>query len=86
MIPILKLEDLSLEQILNRDIQAEENVSAAVDAVITNVREKGDAALLDYTERFDGVKLSDLRVSDEEIARAKRVAADAVRSFGEALF
>ena len=52
MIPILKLEDLSLEQILNRDIQAEENVSAAVDAVITNVREKGDAALLDYTERF----------------------------------
>ena len=70
MIPILKLEDLSLEQILNRDIQAEENVSAAVDAVITNVREKGDAALLDYTERFDGVKLSDLRVSDEEIARA----------------
>ena len=70
MIPILKLEDLRPEQILNRDIQAEENVSAAVDAVIANVRQKGDAALLEYTEKFDGVKLSDLRVSDEEIARA----------------
>ena len=70
MIPILKLEDLTPEQILNRDIQAEENVSAAVDAVITNVRQNGDAALLEYTEKFDGVKLSDLRVSDEEIARA----------------
>ena len=64
MIPILKLEDLTPEQILNRDIQAEENVSAAVDAVITNVRQNGDAALLEYTEKFDGVKLSDLRVSD----------------------
>ena len=70
MIPILKLEDLTPEQILNRDIQAEENVSAAVDAVIDKVRQKGDAALLEYTEKFDGVKLSDLRVSDEEIARA----------------
>ena len=70
MIPILKLEDLTPEQILNRDIQAEENVSAAVDAVIANVRQNGDAALLEYTEKFDGIKLSDLRVSDEEIARA----------------
>ena len=70
MIPILKLKDLSEEQILNRDIQAEENVSAAVDAVIDNVRKNGDAALLEYTERFDGVKLEELQVSDEEIVRA----------------
>ena len=70
MIPILKLKDLTDEQILNRDIQAEENVSAAVDSVITKVRQSGDAALLEYTEKFDGVKLESLRVSDEEIARA----------------
>lgn len=70
MIPILKLKDLTDEQILNRDIQAEENVSAAVDAVIANVRQNGDAALLEYTEKFDGVKLEGLQVSDEEIARA----------------
>ena len=70
MIPILKLEELTPEQILNRDIQAEENVSAAVDAVIADVRQNGDAALLQYTEKFDGVKLSDLRVSDQEIAKA----------------
>ena len=40
MIPILKLEDLREEQILNRDIQAEEDVSAAVDAVLAEVRTK----------------------------------------------
>ena len=70
MIPILKLEELTPEQILNRDIQAEENVSAAVDAVIADVRQNGDAALLQYTEKFDGIKLSGLRVSDQEIAKA----------------
>ena len=70
MIPILKLKELTEEQILNRDIRAEENVSAAVDAVIDNVRKNGDAALLEYTEKFDGVKLEELQVSDEEIVRA----------------
>ena len=69
MIPILILEDLTPEQILNRDIQAEENVSYAVDAVIAAVRQRGDAALLEYTEKCDGVKLSDLQVSDEAIIR-----------------
>ena len=78
MIPILKLKDLAEEQILNRDIRAEENVSAAVDAVIENVRKNGDTALLEYTEKFDGVKLEELRVSDEEIVRAMMQASPAL--------
>ena len=95
MIPILKLKELSDEQILNRDIQAEENVSAAVDAVIAAVRTRGDTALLDYTERFDGVKLSCLQVTDQEIASAMmqvssslvdtlRAAANNIRAFHQA--
>ena len=95
MIPILKLKELSDEQILNRDIQAEENVSAAVDAVIAAVRTRGDAALLDYTEQFDGVKLSCLQVTDQEIASAMmhvssslvdtlRAAANNIRAFHQA--
>ena len=78
MIPILNLKDLAEEQILNRDIRAEENVSAAVDAVIDNVRKNGDAALLEYTEKFDGVKLEELQVSDEEIVRAMMQASPAL--------
>ncbi len=44
-----------------------------VQAVIDNIRENGDAALLGYTEKFDGIKLEakDLRVTEEEIAKAK---------------
>ena len=70
MIPILNLRDLTEDQILNRDIRAEENVSAAVDATIAAVREKGDAALLEFTEKFDGVKLNSLQVSKAEIENA----------------
>ena len=29
-----------------------------VQVVIDNIRERGDAALLEYTEKFDGVKLT----------------------------
>ena len=31
------------------------------------VRQRGDQALLEYTERFDGVKLTDLEVTAAEI-------------------
>jgi len=95
MIPILKLKDLTDEQILNRDIQAEENVSAAVDAVIAKVRQNGDAALLEYTEKFDGVKLENLQVSAAEMEAAMTTldnrllatleqAADNIRAFHQA--
>ena len=70
MIRIYEFDKLSSEEILNRDIQAEEDVSAAVDAVLSDVRANGDAALLTYTERFDGVKLTTLQVSEEEIESA----------------
>ena len=70
MIPIYTLETLTPEQILTRKIQAEENVSAAVDAVLAEVRAKGDAALLAYTEAFDGVALTQLQVTPEEMEAA----------------
>ena len=92
MIRIYDFEKLTPQEILNRDIQAEENVSAAVDAVLADVKENGDAALLAYTEKFDGVKLEDLRVSDAEMEAAwnalepdfletLRMAAENIRQF-----
>jgi len=70
VIPILDFDKLSPQDILNRDIQTEENVSAAVDAVLAEVKAKGDAALRTYTKRFDGVELEDLRVTEEELQAA----------------
>ena len=70
MIRIYEFDRLSPEEFLNRDIQAEEDVSAAVDAVLTNVKANGDAALRAYTEQFDGVALEDLQASEAEIESA----------------
>ena len=70
MIRIYEFDKLSPEEILNRDIQAEEDVSAAVDAVLAEVRAKGDAALFAYTEKFDGAALTALQVSETEIEAA----------------
>ena len=70
MIRIYEFDKLSPDEILNRDIQAEEDVSAAVDTVLAEVRIKGDAALFAYTERFDGVALTNLQVSEDEIEAA----------------
>ena len=43
-----------------------------VQDVIDNIRENGDEALLGYTEKFDGVKLTpeQLRVTEKEIEDA----------------
>ena len=57
---------------MNRDIQAEEDVSAAVDEIIREVRRRGDEALRDYTRRFDGAEIQDLWVSAEEFDAARR--------------
>ena len=52
------------------------DVDAAVAAIIDDVAGRGDAALIEYTKRFDRVKLSPatLRLSSDEIAAAAKSA------------
>lgn len=51
---------------------AEDNAEqlAAVKEIIRNVRMNGDAALLEYTEKWDGVKLETIRVGPDEMKEA----------------
>ena len=42
----------------------------AVREIIADVRRRGDVALLDYTEKFDGVRLTSLEIDRKEIAGA----------------
>ncbi|SJL83299.1 histidinol dehydrogenase [Vibrio palustris] len=67
-------QSLSEEQhnsILERPaISAGANVTSIVNEVMTQVREGGDAALWELTEKFDRVKPATLRVSNEEIEAA----------------
>jgi histidinol dehydrogenase len=53
--------------------QAQEDVEAAVSAILADVRARGDRAVLEYTERFDRVaaaKLADLAVPRAEVEAA----------------
>jgi histidinol dehydrogenase len=43
---------------------------ASVRQIIADVRRRGDAALIDFTEQFDGVRLISLEVSQKEIEQA----------------
>lgn len=72
MMRILDFDRLSPEDFLNRDIRAEADVGAAADEILADVRSRGDAALRDYTRRFDGADLKDLWVSAEEFDAARR--------------
>ena len=70
MIPIYEADRLDPAALLSRDIQAEEDVSAAVDAILRDVRARGDAAVRAYTEQFNGVALDRFEVTREEIDAA----------------
>ena len=70
MIKIMKLAETGADDILTRDINLETGVEAIVNDIIENVRQNGDAALLDYCERFDGARPAQLEVTREEIDRA----------------
>ena len=55
---------------LPRPDVAGEGPVAAVREILADVRARGDAALRDLTERFDGVRPDDLRISATDIAAA----------------
>jgi histidinol dehydrogenase len=71
MIRILNAAQVSRAQLFERGLsEPTPQIDQAVAEILAQVRQRGDAAVLDYTEKFDGVRLEALRVSQEEIDRA----------------
>ena len=75
MIKILNYNEVSSDEIFAR-FEPTSSVEDIVAGIIANVRENGDKALLEYTERFDKAMLSDMRVSPEEIDEAVAAVGD----------
>ena len=69
MIRILKCGETSAEEILSRSFPVSDVAETAAE-IIKNVRERGDAALREYTLRFDGVAVKDFLVGEDEIREA----------------
>ncbi len=60
------------EALFNRARKAHEKISADVKDIVSAVKNQGDKAVLEYTEKFDGVKLDseNLLVTESEFAAA----------------
>ena len=69
MIRILRMDEISEAEIFERNDSAAD-VSDIVAGIVADVRARGDAALLEYTERFDHAVLRSLQVSKEEFDEA----------------
>ncbi len=70
MIKILRYGEVSNDAIFARSMPTV-NVEAPVAEILRNVRERGDAALLEYAEKFDHVMLQNLLVTEQEMAEAR---------------
>lgn len=69
MIRILKRSEVDDSEVFARAVP-QVNVEQVVAEVIRRVRAEGDKALLEYSEKWDGAKLTSLRVTQEEIDEA----------------
>ncbi|MBO7364773.1 MAG: histidinol dehydrogenase [Lachnospiraceae bacterium] len=69
MIRILEYGEVPVSEIFAR-VEPKTDVSGIVRAILEDVKARKDAAVLDYTERFDGVRPEPLAVSREEIEEA----------------
>lgn len=69
---------------LDRRAEASDHVREVVTGVIHEVRSRGDAALRDFTERFDGIRLGGLQVPAAELEAAWEQAGDELRAALEA--
>ena len=69
MIKILKYGEVKNSEVFSRVVPSV-NVEDIVADIIKNVRENGDKALFEYTEKFDKAKLSSLLVTKQEIDEA----------------
>lgn len=77
-----------LARIKSRSVALDAGLMRAVAGIVEDVRRRGDAALLEYTARFDGVELKAdaLRVDEETLRRsAARVDAGVLAALREAI-
>lgn len=63
------LSDDERAQLVERSSSAD--VEEDVRPILEGVRERGDDALREYTQEFDGVQVEDIRVTDERIKEAR---------------
>jgi histidinol dehydrogenase len=65
-----------LDAIVSRKLQDDSSIKDSVVEILNKVKEEGDDALYYYSEKFDGVKLDSLIVSESEFEEAEALVSD----------
>lgn len=73
MIKPVRYSENNKNDILKRTSGSTADYEEGVKNIIADVRSRGDEALKEYTIKFDGVKLDDLRVSPQEFDEAEGI-------------
>lgn len=60
------------KQLLQRSTIESEVINGKVADIIANVRNNGDQALLEYTQKFDGIDIDQIRVEDNDFTDAEK--------------
>ncbi|MBQ9171209.1 MAG: histidinol dehydrogenase [Bacteroidaceae bacterium] len=68
-----------LSELLRRPVRDASELGATVASVLQDVKQKGDAAVRDYEEKFDHVRLSELAVSEDEMRAAEALVSDELK-------
>lgn len=82
MFPVLKAGSAEaadrLRKIMSRNLTLDTGLMDKVNAIVQGVRSEGDAALKRFTQQFDGVQLSRIKVSEDEIEKAREGASERI--------
>ena len=70
MMKIMKYNGQRADELLNRAEETKKDVTAIVSEILETIRKGGDKAVLDYCEKFDGVRPQTLLVTDAEVEAA----------------
>lgn len=85
---VRRLADLGsaeYEHLMQRSAADVQRILPQVQTIMQAVRDRGDAAVREFTARFDGADIQELRVSPEEMTRARQqVAPELLRSLQQA--
>lgn len=83
-----------LDRLNSRSGEVDPQIVASVEGILSEVQKRGDRAVLDFTQKFDGITMDRFEITQEEIEegyrntapeliRAMELAADNIREFHE---
>ncbi|SDR76061.1 histidinol dehydrogenase [Gramella sp. MAR_2010_147] len=67
-------------EILKRPTQTVADIEQTVNQIFDEIKVKGDSAVSKYTELFDGIRIEDLKVSENEVAYAEKEISEELKS------